>query len=38
VLERANGGIGSALDIPLAEFRLRRASAIAMHRHGVASE
>lgn len=33
VLDKANGGIAAALDIPLAEFRLRRASAVAMREH-----
>ena len=34
VLDRANAGIAAALDIPLAEFRLRRASTVPMHQHG----
>ncbi len=37
VLDRANAGIATALDIPLAEFRLRRANTVAMHHHGDAS-
>ena len=37
VLDRANAGIGKALDIPLAEFRLRRASTISMYHRGEAS-
>ena len=33
VLSRANAGIAEALDIPLAEFRLRRADTLAIHEH-----
>ncbi len=33
VLDRANAGIATALDIPLAEFRLRRAGTVSMHQH-----
>ena len=38
VLDRANAGIATALDIPLAEFRLRRANPVPMHLHGDLSE
>ena len=34
VLDRANAGIAGALDIPLCEFRLRRASTLVMSEHG----
>lgn len=36
VLDRANAGLASALDIPLSEFRLRRASTLVMSEHAEA--